>query len=334
MAAIDTVAAQAVRPRDALRRLGPTGSHVLALGIVLTAVFVTASALSETFLTSDNLLNVLRQIAVLGILAAATTMLMVSGGIDLSIGATASWAGVLAAEVLTGGGSPLAAVLVGLGLGLAVGALNGAAIVWSHAPPLILTLGTMSMLEGFSMATTNAEVVPIDGFAWLGTGELAGLPVPALAAAAVLVAVGLLLRYTRLGRDAFAIGGNERASFVAGIAIGRTKLTLYVISGGLAGLAGLVLLSRVGAAAPTGGLGLELQAVAAVVIGGASLAGGRGSIVGTCMGVVLLGVITNVLNLLNVQSYYQSVATGAVIAIAVIFGEVGRRWRAERGAGV
>jgi ribose transport system permease protein len=333
MAAVEGLRSLPDRPGRALRRLGPTGSHVLALGCVVVVVVVGASLLSSTFLTSDNLLNVLRQISVLGILSAGTTLLMVSGGIDLSIGAVASWSGVLAAELLVKGDSPLLAVLVGVGLGMAIGALNGAAIVWSNAPPLILTLGALSIVEGFSLATTNAAVLPIEGFTWMGSAELLGLPVPALIAAVTLLAVGLLLRYSRLGRDAFAIGGNEHASYIAGIAIGPTKLVLYTISGGLAGVAGLVLLSRVGAASPTGGIGLELQAVAAVVIGGASLAGGRGSVLGTCMGVALLGVITNVLNLLNVQSYYQFVATGAVIAIAVIFGEVGSRWRTERGAG-
>lgn len=317
------------QPRVVVRRLGPTGSHVLALTLVLAFVVVVAASLSSTFLTSDNLLNVTRQIAVLAILAAATTMLMVAGGIDLSIGATASLTGVIAAKILENGGGAGTAVLAALGVGLAVGSANAVAIVLSGAPPLILTLGTMSILQGLALAMTNAETVVFAGFDGLGTGDVAGLPAPALVAIAVLLACGLALRFTRLGRDAFAIGGNERASYVAGIAIGRVKVILYVLAGLLAALAGLVLMSRVGAASPTAGTGLELQAVAAVVIGGASLAGGRGSVLGTCIGVVLLGVISNTLNLLNVQTYYQSVATGAVIAIAVISGEVGSRWRSE-----
>ncbi len=337
MSAVDSLPAQAGErargPLALLRRLGPTGSHVAALALVLVVVVVVASLLSETFLTTDNLLNVTRQVAVLGILAGATTLLMVSGGIDLSIGACASLCGVIAAKMLNGDASATVAVLAVLGIGMGVGLLNGLAIVASGAPPLILTLGTMSILEGFSQATTNAETIPVANFGWLGEATLLGIPMPAVVAGLVLLACGLVLRFTRLGRDALAIGGNEHASFVAGIGIGRVKIALYVIAGALAALAGLVLVSRVGAASPMGGVGLELQAVAAVVIGGASLAGGRGSVAGTVLGVVLLGVITNVLNLLNVQTYYQSVATGAVIAIAVMSGQAGTRWRSDRGAG-
>jgi ribose/xylose/arabinose/galactoside ABC-type transport system permease subunit len=324
MVAVDRAAELTSASRAIGRSLLRSQSLAL-LGVVLVLATV-ASFLSDVFLTSDNLTNVLRQVAVLGIVSAGMTLLIVAGGIDLSVGAVASLSGVLAAKIIAADRNMALAVVVALAAGAGIGLLNGLLTGISGAHPLILTLGSLSIVEGIALVITSSQTIDLgERFLTLGTADIGAVPVMVAAAAGVLLAMALVLRFTTLGRNAYAIGGNETASYLAGIKLVRTKVALYGLSGLLAGFAGLVLLSRVGAASATVGIGLELQAVAAVVIGGASLVGGKGSIFGTCLGVLLLGLISNVLNLLNVNANYQGIVLGGLIVTAVVLNEVNAR---------
>jgi ribose transport system permease protein len=303
-------------------------SDQVGLILVILALAAGTALYSDVFLTRENLTNVLRQVSVVGVLAAGLTLLMISGGIDFSVGALAALAAAVAAQAIVQLNSELLGVLAALGIGLGMGTLTGLVVALSGAPPFVVTLGTTSALAGLALVVIEGRTVSLGGrFNALGIGNVLGIPILVLVMLAVLVGVGLILRHTLLGRHAFAIGGNEEASLLSGIPVARTKVLLYALNGLLAGLAGLMLLSRVGAASPGSGLGLELQAIAAVAIGGTALQGGRGSLVGTVLGVLLLGLVTNALNLLQVATYYQTIAVGVVIVVAAVLNELRLRRR-------
>ncbi|MGW1027983.1 ABC transporter permease [Streptomyces sp. NPDC002577] len=326
-AAPDTEAAP---PERTASRLTPRSLlHVphggLIVVLVLVAVFTALQA--DSFTSSQNLLNVTRQISVTAVIAAGLTLLMTAGGMDFSMGSNAAVTLSVAAQLLSKGHSTAVAVVVSLLLAAVIGLVNGLVVTFTRVAPFVATLATAMLLDGVALLVLNGESISIGvKMSALGNSSLLGIPYLAIVALLVLAVIGLAMRFTTFGRDAFAMGGNEHVARLSGINVSGRKLALYALAGALAGLAGLMLLSRLGAAAPnTGGLQLQLTAVAAVVIGGTSLAGGHGTVPGTILGVLLLGVVANALNLLQVNSYYQFVVTGAVLLLAAIVNEFQRK---------
>ncbi|MAB81674.1 MAG: ribose ABC transporter permease [Planctomycetes bacterium] len=304
------------------RVLGILSQTQSLVGLVLVgAIF---AILSDAFLTEYNLLNILRQSAVTAILAAGMTFVIIAGGIDLSVGSVVALTGVIAAGSMRDGTPVWAAVLIALAIGLAFGAVNGVAVAVLKIPAFIATLGTMTI--GSSVALAYTEGLPISGlpeaFTYLGQGFVGPIPTPVVIAFVVVVLCAVLLRRTLIGRYAFAIGGNEKASFLSGVRTTRWKITMYALLGVLGGIAGVVLTARQNSGQPTAGAGIELIVIAAVVIGGTSLSGGRGSVWGSIAGAVLITVINNGLNLLNVSPYFQGMFVGGLILLAV-----GLDWR-------
>jgi ribose/xylose/arabinose/galactoside ABC-type transport system permease subunit len=298
------------------------------------------------FLRPFNVSNVLKQIAVYAVLAVGQTFVIITAGIDLSIGSLIALTGVLMAGLMVGQQSEALgftiAVLAGLGVGGAAGAVNGFPVVKFNLPPFITTLAMMLMARGLAFLYSGGRPIEIDnaafnaiggGTVFPGLGALIGLPgipVPVLVMLGVVLAGHFLLTQTRFGRYVYAIGGNEEAARLSGINVAGVKMGVYVICGALAGLASLLLAGRLSTGIPQSGQGYELQAIAAVVVGGTSLMGGRGSIVGTFVGALLIGVLNNLMNLLNVQSYAQEVVLGAVILFAVLLDELRKRYFASR----
>ncbi|NSZ20159.1 ABC transporter permease [Agrobacterium vitis] len=285
--------------------------------IVIMAVF---AALVPGFLSERNLTNILQQSSINACLALGMTLVIISGGIDLSVGPSAAIAAVMTATLLLGGTPIPLAILAGLGVGAVCGFINGVLVAYIGLQPFIVTLGTLSTYRAIALIFTGGNpVLGIPpGFRALFNGTLIGLPIPVLIVAGVSVAAWVLLKKTPIGEYLMAVGGNEEAAYVAGVPIARTKITAYVISGGLAALASLILIGRLGAAEPILGNLWELDAIAAAAIGGASLMGGKGSIVGTILGAIILGAMRNGLTLMNVQAFYQLLATGLIILVAMM----------------
>jgi ribose/xylose/arabinose/galactoside ABC-type transport system permease subunit len=281
--------------------------------------------LSPSFLTIDNFVNVALQIAIYGILAVGMTLVIITGGIDLSVGSLVALSAVAAAAVMEKlGGQPrlsiLLAVALGIGLGLAAGAFSGLMITRLRVPPFIVTLALMTIGRGLAFILTGGFAIgnlPL-GFGFLGRGHLGPVPTPVATMALVFAAGYLLLSKSQYGRYLYAIGGNEEASRLSGINTKSVIQRVYIINGGLAGLAGITLASRLGAGVPNSGLQYELDVIAAVVVGGTSLMGGTGSVMGTFWGTVFIGILNNGLNLANVDPYTQKVALGVVILLAVL----------------
>lgn len=302
-----------------LARLRPHAALLALVGVLVVLSTVTATR-SDVFLTWNNLRNVLLQVSVLAILAAGTSLLMVSGGIDLSIGTAMSLIAVVTATLMVDGTSLPAALAVAAGLGMAIGAVNGTLAANSPTHPFIITLGVSIVLQGIAISVTGGKPISAiePALLTLGAGRWAGLPYPVWIATAVLVVTAIILRLTVFGRRLYALGGNETATRLAGVRVGRVKIVLYALNGLFVAIASVVLMSRIASAQPLMGNGYELQAIAAVAVGGTPLAGGRGGIAGTVLGVLLIGVISNSLNLLGVSGAFQYVLQGAVIVIAVM----------------
>lgn len=313
------------RPRPTLSSLGRIPHGGLIAVLILMIVFTALRA--DSFTTSQNLLNILRQISVTAVIAGGLTLLMTAGGMDFSMGSNAAVTTAVAAQLISHGQSTTVTVIATLLLATLIGLVNGLVVTFTKVAPFVATLATAMLLDGVALLVLNGMSISIgDRMSALGNSKLLGIPWLLIVAVVVLVAVGLAMRFTTFGRDAFAMGGNEHVARLSGINVPARKLALYALAGGLSGLAGLMLLSRLGASAPnTGGLQLQLTAVAAVVIGGTLLAGGHGTIAGTVLGVILLGVVANALNLLQVNSYYQPVVTGAVLLVAAVVNEFNRR---------
>lgn len=299
--------------------------------IALLLMCVAMSFLSENFVTTDNLFNVLRQTSVNLCISVGMTLVILTGGIDLSVGSVLALSGAIAAGMATDGfaiasadtyigftfwGCCLGALLTGALLG----AFNGALVTKFKVPPFVATLGVMTIARGLTMLYTGG--FPITdlggGFEFLGTGWFLGVPMPVWVAIGVIVAFALYMKHTRTGRYIYAIGGNERAALLSGIRVNKVKLLVYTLAGMLAALAGILVTARLDSAQPNAGTGYELDAIAAVVIGGASLSGGRGSIIGTVVGALIIGVLNNGLVLLDVSPFWQQVVKGFVILIAVV----------------
>ncbi|MCA1008002.1 substrate-binding domain-containing protein [Rhodococcus hoagii] len=296
----------------------------------LVALVVLLALLSGDFLTTNNLLNVGVQASVTAVLAFGMTFVIVSGGIDLSVGSIAGLSGIVTGWTATTAGVPMwLAVLAGVASGVLAGVVSGILITAGRMPPFIATLAMLSVARGLALVIADGRPIPVDGWlATLGSGELFGfLPYPVLVLIAAAVATGLILRRTYAGRAMYAIGGNPEAARLSGIRVNRQQVLVYALSGMFAAVAGILLAARLASAQPEAGTGYELDAIAAVVIGGASLSGGVGTAVGTLIGALILAILRNGLNLLDVSAFWQQVVIGAVIAAAVLFDTLRRRRR-------
>jgi inositol transport system permease protein len=305
-----------------------------AIVFIFLGLVVVLSILSPAFLRPQNLINVVRQISVIGFLAIGVTVVIISTGIDLSLGSVLGLSAIVAASfaqqegwkeaIFPGAQFPLfVPIAAGLAVGLAAGAVNGLLIATFRIPPFIATLGMLTAARGLAYIYSNGRPVSTlnEGFLFIGQGYLLGVPVPIILFVIVIAATHLMLNYTRFGRNVYAIGGNELAARVSGIAIGRTKVFIYIFSGLMAGLGGIVLASRVASATPSLGQGFELDAIAAAVIGGTSFAGGIGTVWGTVIGALIIGTMNNGLDLLNVSPFYQQIVKGVIIVVAIIIDE-------------
>lgn len=292
--------------------------------IALIFLIVVVSFLNPNFFTVDNILNILRQTSVNAIIAVGMTLVILTAGIDLSVGSVLALCGAFAASLIAMEVHVLIAVPTALLAGAALGAISGIIIAKGKVQAFIATLVTMTLLRGVTMVYTEGRPISTgftdtgDAFAWFGTGYALGIPVPVWLMVIVFASVWYLLNHTRFGRYIYALGGNESATRLSGINVDRVKIGVYAICGLLAALAGLIVTSRLSSAQPTAGMGYELDAIAAVVLGGTSLAGGRGRIMGTLIGALIIGFLNNALNLLDVSSYYQMIAKAVVILLAVL----------------
>lgn len=309
---------------------------LLALALMVLAL----SVLSDRFLTPDNGWNILRQISVNLCLSIGMTLVILSGGIDLSVGAILALAGAVAAGLLKNGlavpGTDLllqftvsGAILAGLVVGGAAGWANGFAITRFQLPPFVATLGMFSIARGLTMLWTGG--FPLtglgDSFGHLGTGAFLGMPMPVWIMLVLTAVFVVVTKRTRFGRHLYAVGGNERAARLTGLNVSRIKIAVYTLAGALAGVAGLIVTARLDSAQPNAGLGYELDSIAAVVIGGTSLSGGRGSVTGTVLGCLIIGVLNNGLFLLNVSPFWQQVIKGVVILLAVALDRMNAKGR-------
>ena len=290
---------------------------LLALGVIIIVITI----LSPNFLTTANMLNLFKQVSINAILAIGMTFVVLTKGIDLSVGSILAFSGIVTASLVTGNDANLfLGIAVGLGAGLVLGAVNGLVVSKWKVAPFIATLGVMSIARGLTYIYSNGQ--PISGlsnsFLIIGTGGFLGIPISVWVVIAVFAICSILLYRTRFGRHVYAVGGNENAAKTSGLNVNRTLMSVYCISGLLAGLAGVLLTSRVSSGLPQAGMSYELDAIAAVVIGGTSLAGGRGRLWGTLVGALIIGVLNNGLDLLAVSSYWQQVIKGTIIIIAVL----------------
>jgi len=288
----------------------------------LFAIVLVVSIMEPDFLTLNNLFNILRQVSINALIAFGMTFVILTGGIDLSVGSILALSSAFVAGLMTDGTSALIAVLAGLIVGAVMGALNGMVISLGKVAPFIATLATMTIFRGLTLVYTDGK--PITGLSQGGWFELFGrgyfwiFPVPVLTMLLAFAVLYFILKKTTFGRYTYAIGGNEEAAKLMGIQVNKVKIMIYSLSGLMAALAGIILTSRLNSAQPTAGTSYELDAIAAVVLGGTSLSGGRGWIVGTLIGALIIGTLNNGLNLLGVSSFFQLVVKGLVILFAVL----------------
>jgi ribose transport system permease protein len=305
---------------------------LIALALMVAAL----SLASDKFLTVDNGLNVLRQISINLCLSLGMTLIILSGGIDLSVGSVLALCGAVAAGLLKNGialprfnvlleFTVVGAILAGLLVGVVLGTFNGIMITRLRLPPFVATLGMLSIARGLTMLWTGG--FPITGlgasFGFMGTGQWLGVPMPVWISAALVALFVVVLRRTCFGRYVYAVGGNERAALFSGVNVNRIKLLVYTLGGTLSAVAGLLVTSRLDSATPNAGFSYELDSIAAVVIGGTSLSGGRGSVWGTVLGCLIIGVLNNGLVLLEVSPFWQQVIKGGVILAAVALDKAG-----------
>ena len=293
----------------------------------LIALFVILSIASPNFLTSTNLSSVVRQTAVINIMALGMTVIIISGGIDLSVGSILALSGLLGTMVMEKGGAIGWGMLIGLLAGMACGLANGTMITALRINPFIVTLGTMGIYRGMALIISNGlpvHQIPKQ-FSYLGEGTLVGVPFVLWILLFGAVVIHIILEHTRLGRYAFSIGSNPDAAYYAGVPVRFDTIVVYGIAGLLTGLSGMIEASRLMTGQPTGGQGYELTAIAAVVIGGGSLRGGEGSVLGTLVGAFIMGLLSNGSDLLGTNPYWQQVIIGSVIIIAVSFDELRKR---------
>lgn len=299
-----------------ISKLGP----VLALIVLVLAV----SIMNMSFLAPSNLLNLLRQVSINALIAFGMTFVILTGGIDLSVGSILALSGAISAYMVQAGVSTVVAITIGMLTGALFGLINGILIAYGKAAPFIATLATMTIFRGATYVFTNGN--PITGdkinssflFQFMGRGYLFGIPFPIII---MIIAFGILyvvLHKTTFGRKTYALGGNEEAAYVAGVNTKRVTMIIYTLSGLMASVAGVILTSRLSSAQPDAGTSYEMDAIAAVVLGGTSLAGGKGRIFGTLIGALIIGTLNNGMNLLGISSFYQQIVKGIVIIVAVL----------------
>jgi inositol transport system permease protein len=304
------------------------------IGILLLFVILLAVLTQGSFLQGQNLINVIRQVSAIAIIATGMTFVIIIKGIDLSVGSIVAVAAVVSsslaqtpeASVIMYPGLQLpviVSILSGLAVGAMLGLINGALVAGFNIAPFIATLGMMTSARGLALIYSGGR--PISrlqpGFNFIGQGDLLFIPVPIWILAIVAVAAHIVLNFTRFGRHTYALGGNEQAARVSGISLNKVKIAIFTLSGLLAGLAGMVLAARIGSGNPQLGTGIELDAITAAVIGGTSFNGGVGTIWGTIVGALIIGIINNGLDLMNVSPFMQQVVKGAIIVIAIIIDE-------------
>ena len=305
---------QKKQKKDIIGKLGP----LLALAVL----FIFVTILNPGFVAPTNLLNLLRQVSTNALIAFGMTFVILTGGIDLSVGSTLALSSALMAGSIVAGLDPFLAMVLAVIVGGLLGGFNGILITKGKMAPFIATLATMTIFRGATLVFTDGN--PITGigdsfiFKFVGRGYLFGIPFPVILMAICFVILYVLLHKMTFGRKTFAIGGNEKAAFIAGIKSDRIKIAIYSISGMMASIAGIIITSRLNSAQPTAGQAYEMDAIASVVLGGTSLSGGRGRIVGTLIGALIMGTLNNGLNLLGVSSFYQQIVKGIVIIIAVL----------------
>jgi ribose/xylose/arabinose/galactoside ABC-type transport system permease subunit len=287
---------------------------------VLTSSFGGPQIFQSTFLSWSNISQVIKAVSFIAIMAVGQSVVIISGGIDLSVGSVLGLSGVVTAVLLNGVLGVFPATILGVVVGLASGIATGLLITRANLPPFIATLGMMSVARGFAFALTGGETIrdlPAS-FLAIGQGSILSIPIPILIMALFAITIGYLLKKTKLGRYTYAIGGNEEAAVYSGVDVGKAKILVYGLCGMSAGIAGVLFAARFGVGQSTSGLGYELDVIAAAVIGGISLSGGRGTILGAIIGSLLMGILRNGLVLLDVSAYWQQVAIGVVILLAVI----------------
>ena len=300
--------------KEMLGKLGPL------LGLFLIVIVITA--LNPSFMTTDNILNILRQVSISALIAFGMTFVILTGGIDLSVGSTLALTGAIAASMLASGMDPVLTMFTALLIGAILGAINGVIIAKGKVAPFIATLATMTIFRGLTLVFTEGRPISDLGneitFQMLGKGYFFGVPVPVVTMILAFFALYFIMHKTTFGRRVYAVGGNEGAAKLSGINVDRIKIAVYSLTGMLAALSALILTSRLNSAQPTAGTSYELDAIAAVVLGGTSLTGGRGWIFGTLVGALIIGVLNNGLNLIGVSSFFQQVVKGLVILVAVL----------------
>jgi ribose/xylose/arabinose/galactoside ABC-type transport system permease subunit len=322
----ETVSEREAAPRERRLRWQTVAEYVIVVAIVLESIVF--AIIAPQFLSVPNLVNVALSIAITGILAVGMTAVILTGGIDLSVGSVAALAGVVAALVASpdGSGSVALASLAALGVGLSVGLFNGAMVAWFRVPPFVTTLAMLTICRGLAFVLTGGRAIGNlpTGFGLFGREHVLGVPVPVILMLFVFAAGWFVLRRMTFGRYVYAVGGNREAAFLAGVNVKGVTMLVYILNGLLVGLAGLVLASRLGAGVPNAGIQYELDVIAAVVVGGTSLNGGRGSVIATLWGAVFIGVLNNGLNLAGIDPYMQRIALGAVILLAVLADQINK----------
>lgn len=288
--------------------------------LILLVICVFATILSPSFLSVTNLFNVFKQITVAGIVGCGMTFVILTGGIDLSVGSILGLSGVLASGVLASTGNTAAAVAVSLIVGVACGAVNGFFVSVCGIPPFISTLGMMTLLRGVILVYTKGSPIPIkvDSYKFFGKGSIAGIPVPVIILIVVFLLAHYILTQTTYGRSVYAVGGNREAARLSGIRVKTSEFLVYTLNGLMCGMAGLILTARLGSAQSTSGTGIEMDAIAAVILGRTSLSGGVGFVLPTVVGAMIMGIIDNILTLMNVNPHATNIVKGAVILIAVL----------------
>lgn len=311
--------------------------QLLPFGSLMLIICGLSAYAPDTFLTMDNFLNVLRRSSVNGIIAVGMTSVIISGGIDLSVGSMLALSGMVGAYamIVVGGTNPQGGALVfgtvvGIVTGILCGLTNGVLITKLRLPPFIVTLGTMSAFRGISYVMNDGQPYNVPAYKYLGGGVVMGIPVSVIIFVVIVAIAGFLLIYTRLGRYTYAVGSNREAAFHAGVSVDRNLIYIYTLTGLFVGIAAMIATSRTVSAQPTAGIALELDIIASVVIGGASLAGGRGTITGTIIGTLLISFLRNGCTLLGISTNVQLIVIGAIIIIAVAVDQLARA-KAEAG---
>ncbi len=288
--------------------------------LILIVICIFASILSSSFLSVSNLFNVVKQITVAGIVGCGMTFVILTGGIDLSVGSIVGLAGAIAAGILVSTENVFLAILAALGIGIVCGAINGFFVAQCEIPPFIATLGMMTLLRGCVLVYTKGApiAIKVDAYKFIGKGTILGVPVPILLLVILYLIAHYILTQTGFGRSIYALGGNKEAARLSGIRVKYSEWIVYIFNGLMSGIAAIVLTARLGSAQSTSGEGIEMDAIAAVILGGTSLSGGTGFVLPTVIGAMIMGIIDNILTLMNVNPHATNIVKGAVVLLAVM----------------